>query len=741
MNATDDLDRADALDQQFLNIVANLDFPAADNMISLQEAKLDKAQLLSLFESQLVSRQLDFCSRRLKNLNQGFYTIGSSGHEGNAALALALSLKDMAFLHYRSGAFMVQRAKQLADYSLENIIYEHLLAQVASTEDPISGGRHKVFGSLLLNVPPQTSTIASHLPKAVGTSYAIHLSKELKLSGHLSHDAIVVCSFGDASLNHSTSQGAINTAAWLQEQGWPLPVIFVCEDNGWGISVPTPTDWVANTMKHQRGFHYIAADGLNICDVYFKATQAVQIARCEKKPVFFHLKTVRLMGHAGSDVESEYRSLSDIEKTEAQDPLLQSARILIEAGLMTGREILAWYQEIEKLVTALSKKAVARPKLTHSSDIMAAIVPGKKNIVKKSPLNLEDRQLIWDKAWLQRNQQRTLAQCINWSLMDAFIENKKLVLFGQDVARKGGVYHVTAGLQSRFKKRVFDSLLDEQSILGTAIGLSHQGLIPLPEIQFLAYVYNALDQIRGEAATLSFFSNGQFTNPMVIRIPSFAYQRGFGGHFHNDNGIAALREIPGLVIACPSRGDIAAQMLRTCIRLAEEQQRVVLFLEPIALYGMRDLHQKGDELWLSIYPEPDQSLVFGEFGIYGEGQDLLIISFGNGFYLSMQAQEILKKEQILTTVVDLQWLAPLNVSGLLTLVKQYPRVLIVDEGRHTGGISESLMAEIMQGLAPHPLVQRMTGCDSFIPLGEASFAVLPSCADIVNQARKMLTRI
>ena len=142
-------------------------------------------------------------------------------------------------------------------------------------------------------------------------------------------------------------------------------------------------------------------------------------------------------------------------------------------------------------------------------------------------------------------------------------------------------------------------MLDEQSILGLAIGMGHNGFVPIPEIQFLAYLHNAEDQIRGEAATLPFFSNGQFTNPMVLRIAGLGYQKGFGGHFHNDNSLAVLRDIPGVIIACPSTGEDAAQMLRECVRLAREEQRVVVFLEPIALYPMRDLNAVQDGGWMT----------------------------------------------------------------------------------------------------------------------------------------------
>ena len=213
-----------------------------------------------------------------------------------------------------------------------------------------------------------------------------------------------------------------------------------------------------------------------------------------------------------------------------------------------------------------------------------------------------------------------MSRLINWALADLMLAHGEIVLAGEDVGRKGGVYGVTQKLQARFGAgRVIDTLLDEQSILGLAIGMAHNGFLPIPEIQFLAYLHNAEDQIRGEAATLSFFSNGQYANPMVVRIAGLGYQKGFGGHFHNDNSLAVLRDIPGLVIACPSTGADAARMLRECVRLAREEQRVVVFLEPIALYSMRDLHAEKDGLWMRRYPAESERIAFGEVGVHGGG--------------------------------------------------------------------------------------------------------------------------
>jgi len=338
---------------------------------------------------------------------------------------------------------------------------------------------------------------------------------------------------------------------------------------------------------------------------------------------------------------------------------------------------------------------------------------------------------------------RTLAGCINAALADEMARRPELIVFGQDVGRKGGVYNVTNGLQRRFgAARVFDTLLDETSILGIAQGAGHLGLLPVPEIQYLAYLHNALDQLRGEAASLQFFSSDQFRNPMVVRVPGLAYQKGFGGHFHNDNSIGALRDIPGLVIACPSRGDDGARMLRGAIALAQEDGRVVVILEPIALYHEKDLEADGDAGWLTPYPAPPEVLLPGELGLYetdGGDPQLLIVSYANGLRLSLQAAQRLRAQHgVASRVVDLRWLNPLPFDELRAHATEVGNVLVVDECRRTGaGVADAIVAD----LAEHEFAGSLASvraADSFVPLGTATSVVLVGTEQIVARAMQAL---
>jgi 2-oxoisovalerate dehydrogenase E1 component len=715
---------------------------------------LSPALALELYDAQLRSRHLDFAALELREQGRGFYTIGSSGHEGNAAVAAAMRPDDPVFLHYRSGAFFLQRARQAGyPYAVRDV----LMGMVAAEDEPIAGGRHKVFGSRPLWVPPQTSTVASHLPKAVGMAFALKRANRLGVMQELPADAIVMCSFGDASANHSTATGAINAACYIAHMGLPVPLLFLCEDNGLGISVRTPAGWIEQNHRGRPGLRYFSTDGCSLVPAYAVAREAVAYVRETRKPAFLHFSTVRLLGHAGSDVALVYRDIEDLRSDEARDPVLATARLLVRAGVLTAEEALDRYESARRDVQGLAREVAGRPMLRSAAAVMEPLAPRHPDRIAAEADRVVDedaRMDFWsprvvdDEAGREQSRRRLpenagplpLAGHINRCLGDLMLKYPELMLFGEDVARKGGVYGLTRGLQRKLGiGRVFDTLLDEQTILGLAIGAAQAGFLPIPEIQYLAYLHNAEDQLRGEAATLQFFSRGQFKNPMVVRIASYAYQKGFGGHFHNDNSVAVLRDVPGVVIASPSNGEDAAAMLRTCVAAAKVDGAVAVFLEPIALYNTRDLYEEGDGLYQSPYRHDGPAAALGRARRYGEGNDVLLVSFANGVRMARRAARRLGVEGIAASVLDLRWLAPLPMGDLLQAANAAGRVLVVDETRRTGGVSEGIVAELLDaGYAGQ--LRRVTSMDSFIPLGPAADLVLLGEDEIIAAARAMTGR-
>ncbi|MEU8026910.1 thiamine pyrophosphate-dependent enzyme, partial [Micromonospora haikouensis] len=434
-------------------------------------APLTGAQLLYLFDAQVTSRQLDLAGRWLRSFGEGFYTIGSAGHEGNAAVAAALRPGDPALLHYRSGAFYCLRAAQAAgevafpgpegetdaptpgaqatpaeaeparpeaaptpsdaeepppetevgagagaetgveaavgaaggpaagrdgaagrEDAYAGAARDVLRGMVASAREPIAGGRHKVFGRADLAIVPTTSTIASHLPRAVGAGLALERLRRRDPAGRRAGadplgdvgqpprspwppDAIVVCSFGDASVNHASATAAFNTAGWYDHTGLRIPVLFVCEDNGLGISVRSPKGWVEATLRSKPGIRYFSADGTDPVQAYEAAVEAAGWVRRHRRPAVLHLSTVRLMGHAGADAEAAYRSSGEIAADLDRDPLLATARLLVAAGVATTDELLARYDERGWQVRRIAEEVLGEPKLASAAEVVAETAP------------------------------------------------------------------------------------------------------------------------------------------------------------------------------------------------------------------------------------------------------------------------------------------------------------------------------------------------------------------------------
>jgi 2-oxoisovalerate dehydrogenase E1 component len=698
--------------------------------------------LLDLFADQIRSRELDIAARRLRSRNVSFYTISSAGHENTAVVGALTRTDDPAFLHYRDGAFFMARARRGGVSSAE---LDVLYSMCAATQDPISGGRHKVWGSRDLWVPPQTSTIASQLPKAMGAAVAIGRARRLGHRLPVPDDAIAVTSFGDASANHASALSAINAARWAHRQGNAVPILFVCEDNGIGISVSTPRGWIADTFGAQKGLAYVRAEG-EIDDVWSAVSSAVERCRTGRQPVFLHLRTVRMWGHAGSDVETGYRDLRAIEADEQLDPLPRTARRLIALGAATPGQLAELVAGTRQRIREAAEHVAATS--THLQDAPSVVAPlapftpdrVRAEAVVRAPVEVREQHFARGLPERSaRTQQRTLAGTLNAVLRDQLLAREEMVVFGEDVARKGGVYGVTAGLQADFGgARVFDSLLDETSILGLAQGFGLLGHLPVPEIQYLAYLHNAIDQIRGEAGSTSFFSNGQFRTPMVLRIAGLAYQRGFGGHFHNDNSIGALRDIPGLAIVTPATPADAVRTFRAAMGMAAADGRVVAFLEPIALYHERDLYEDGDGGWLETYPEGDEICLPGDVGVHhAEAGDLLIVTYGNGLRLSLRAARRLAEDGIAARVLDLRWLAPLPLDAVHEHARDVGRVLVVDEARATaGGIADAVVASLSEARIRVEIAS-VRSVDTYIPLGPAADPVLLSEEDVVTAGRRL----
>lgn len=717
-----------------------------------------------IFEAQLVSRHLDLAGRWLHDFGAGFYTVASAGHEGTAALAAALRLSDPAMLYPRSGAFYCARAGQVDGCDPARDI---LRGMVASAADPASGGRHKVFGRADLAVVPVYSAAAGHLPRAVGLAMAVGRGETLTAAEQAGQvpgdDGIVVCTFGDAAVNTGNACSAFASVGWLDRVGCRLPVLFVCEDNGLGTAVKSPAGWVADALRMRPGLRYFSVDGCDPAAVFDTASQAAVWIRRHRRPAVLHMSTVRLMGHDAADDETRYRKPADLAADLDRDPLVATARLLVEAGLAAPAELQIRYDEIGWQVRRVAEDVLGEHRLESVAAIRKPLAPRRPVLVAREIADAGTRVVDPDPAagpadgdqpsardeafggqLPEHTGRRNLAETINAALTDALLAYPQLLLYGPDVAARGGRNGVTRRLVETFgTRRVMDVALDEVSVLGIALGSALTQTLPVAELPNLAGLSGAGDQLRVEAAMMQFLSAGAYRNPMVLRVPGLAHQPDYGGPLLNENAIAGLRDIPGIVVAVPARASDAAPMLRTCMASALVDGSVCVFVEPAALYATRDLYQQGDGLLLADYAPPDewaaQHVAIGKAMVYatGDGGDLTIMTFGNGLRLALRAARTLEQDGIRVRVVDLRWLAPLPVIDIITEATATGRVLVVDETRRSGGISEGVLAVLVDagfvGAA-----KRIAAMDSFVPLGSPAEQVLVGEEQVLAGARALV---
>ena len=548
--------------------------------------------MLALFDAQLQSRHLDLAARWLQTQGEGFYTIGSAGHEANAALGLLTRVDDPALLHYRSGGFYAARAARNAAERPEAAttpVRDVLLGLSAAAADPISGGRHKVFGHPALHIVPQTSTIASHLPRAVGLAFALGNLADLAPERRWPEDA------RRRDEPRRRLGQPLDGPGRAQRGGVPHPS-RPRPARCWSSSRTTASasapgrrpGWLEESLRRLPGSSTSrpprrARTGCSPTSAPRSTTSGTAAARC--------CCTCGPCASSATPAPTSSSATAPAPRSRATsscDPLLATAAYLVETGTLTPEDVLDRYERTRVRGHGRGevghRRAPPRTRAARWSGRSTDPRPARRRRGGPRPTSPEGRL--------------TLAQAINATLAELLEERPHAVVLGEDVGVKGGVYGVTRGLRKRFGgRRVIDTLLDEQTILGTALGAALAGLLPIPEIQYLAYLHNAEDQLRGEAASLAFFSDGQYRNPMVVRIPGLGYQKGFGGHFHNDNSLAVLRDIPGLVLCVPSHPADAPALIRECVELAELEGRVCVVVEPIALYHSRDLHEPGDGAW------------------------------------------------------------------------------------------------------------------------------------------------
>ena len=683
------------------------------------DVPLDEA--VADFRLACVSRFLDDREIALRNQSRVFFQISGAGHEA-LLLGLARSLRpayDWFFPYYRD------RALALA---LGVTPTEILLQSVGSCDDPASGGRQMPchWGARHLNIVTQTSCTGSQCLPAVGSAEASRYIVRRDLPGATAHgDEITYVSLGEGATSEGEFWESLNTACRLH-----LPVLYVVADNGYAISVrasdqaPAP---ISEMVRGIRGLHVTKLDGRDYFESRMKGASAVARVRAGVGPELIHAEVTRPYSHSLSDDQKKYRPPEELADEQEHDPIRLLEQQLVALGALTPERAQQIRDETHDEVRHAAEVALAAPRPDPRRALEHVTAPIAVTTLPADPETTDDAPLV------------PMGEAIRLTLHEQMARDERIRVFGEDVADadpdalgdvagKGGVFGITYGLQREFgEARCFNTPLAEANIIGRAVGQAMRGLRPCPEIQFFDYIWPAMNQIKSEAATTRWRSNGAFSAPMVIRVPIGGYLTG-GAIWHSQCGESIFAHIPGLFIAFPSRARDAAGLLRTAFR-AEDP---VLFLEHKHLY--RQGYARDP------MPPPEWMLPFGRGTYITRGDRATIVTWGATVHRARTAVQQLGEEGAVE-IIDLRTIAPWDHDLLAESVAKTGRVLVLHEDTLTAGFGAEIAAFVADECFEHldAPVLRLAATDTpvaYEPTLEA--AILPQVDDIVRDLKVLL---
>jgi len=687
---------------------------------------LTPEQKIQIYRLMYLSRRVDDREILLKRQQKIFFQISAAGHEAlqvGAGLALRPGV-DWVFPYYRDRALCL---------AVGVTPLEMMLQAVGAASDPASGGRQMPthWSSRALNIVSTSSSTATQLLHAVGCAEAgryftrhpeaaekaegdFRAYRDVKFNG----EEVVFTSLGEGSTSQGEFWEALNTAS-----NQKLPVIFCVEDNGYAISVPvevnTPGGNISRLVANFPNFFFAEIDGTDPEACLLAFQQAAAHCRAGLGPAFVHGHCVRVYSHSLSDDDRLYRSAAEREADALRDPISQFQMRLLREGILTDEQINQLELELDREAAEAAELALqAAPPTVESIPLHIYSEDLDPTGPTFSSESAEPAGSHPGKSHSsQGSQPHTMADLINACLHDEMRRDPRIVVYGEDVADasrenalnevkgKGGVFKLTAGLQTEFgSERVFNSPLAEANIVGRAIGYAVRGMKPVVEIQFFDYIWPAMHQIHNELALMRWRSNGVWAAPAVIRVPIGGYLTG-GSIYHSQSGESIFTHIPGLRVVFPSNALDANGLLRTAIRCDDP----VLFLEHKRLYR---------ETWgRAPYPGPDFAIPFGKASIVRPGNDITLVTYGAVVPRAQQAAERAHREHgIEVELIDLRTLSPYDWETIATSVRKTSRVIVAHEDMISWGYGAEIAARIGDELfdsldAP---VRRIGSMDTFV---------------------------
>jgi 2-oxoisovalerate dehydrogenase E1 component len=640
-------------------------------------------------------------------LKQGLgwsYHAPCAGHD---AIQLALGMtfrtgRDYLFPYYRDLTTCLA-----AGLTAEEI----LLNGMSKATDVASGGRHMSnhFAKPEIGIQNVSSCVSNHAQHAAG------LARAIKTYGK---DAIVFCSVGESSTSEGYFFEAVNGSSHEQ-----LPVVFVVQDNGYGISVPkadqTANLYASDNFAGIKNVKIIHCDGLDVFDSFRAMREAVEYVRTGEGCAIVHAVVVRIHSHSNSDRQELYRTPEELAAARAADPLPRFRRTLLENGWVTEEEITAIEAQNQQTYDAAADRAKAAP--DPSPDSIFEFVEPDPWVPEKWPDGIPDGS----------GEPMTLVQALNTTLKEEFRRNPDTFIWGQDVAYrdKGGVFNVTKGMQQEFgARRVFNGPLAEDFILGTSDGFSRLDgkiRVVVEGAEFADYFWPAAEQMI-EMSHESWRTRGKYVPNVTIRLASGGYIG--GGLYHSQNIEGWLTTLPGIRIVVPAFADDAAGLLRTSIR----SRGITLYLEPKFLYN--------NPMARANVP-PEFAVPFGKARTRRDGKDLTIFAYGTPVHFALEAAAALEKENKSVEVIDLRSLVPLDRETILASVKKTNRVLVAHEDKVHGGFGGEIVSQIQQSVFEYLDAPIGRVGSTFTPVGFNRIlerAILPNTERVLEAARKVL---
>lgn len=704
-----------------------------DKLTLAKKHGLKKEDLVAFLRNIYLSRRLDDTEITMKKQTKAYFQISGAGHEGilSAAAKVLKPAYDWFICYYRDRALCT---------GLGVTPYEMLCQANGNVGDTSSHGRQMPahWGNVKLNIVNKSSCTGTQFLQACGLAEAgLYLNKlneeGVDTKGYkFQKDEVIYVSTGDGTTSQGEFWEAMTTACVNK-----LPVLFMVEDNGYAISVPvsvqTPGGSISKALANFPGLTLFETDGNCPIESYATMTEAVEHIRKGNGPVLVHAHVTRPYSHSLSDDHAMYRTQEDLNDEKQRDVFNAYPKMLIEAGVISEEERKALYDEISAECREAMNKAIETPwpeVSTATDHLYSAETPIDSEELFSKPANFTGKDDV------------PMAGAINKVLKDEFSNNPLLRMFGEDVADftelhklddpnlkgKGGVFKLTHGVQRVSREgQVFNSPLAEANIIGRAIGMSMRGIKPVVEIQFFDYIWTAYMQLKNEMATTRYRSGGDFTCPMVVRVPIGGYLRG-GAMYHSQCGESFYTHIPGIRVAYPSNAADAAGLLRTAIRADDP----VMFLEHKHLY-YQGYNRSAD---------PGEYMIpFGKARIAREGKDATVVTWGALVQKSLEAAKKLEAEGYSVEVIDLRTLAPFDMDAIKTSLSKTNRLLVAHEETKTSGFAGEIAARVNEECfetldAP---IMRVTAKDSHIAYcPQLEDDLLPQIEDVANALRTLV---